>query len=85
MPENGHEFRFVIAGTKLSSEHQERIAGAIARAGAEALAGLEFETPQSAVHFIPPRWLGIWIEILEQERAGEIAKNLGVGGEVGFE
>ena len=85
MPENGHEFRFVIAGTKLSSEHQERIAGAIARAGAEALAGLEFETPQSAVHFIPPKWLGIWIEILEQELAAEFAQKAGVAREVGFE
>jgi hypothetical protein len=77
-----YEFRFVVAGTQLSEEHQETLANAVAQAGAKALAGIEFERPQSAVNFIPRDWLGRWLHVLEPGVAGEFGKQLGIEGEL---
>jgi hypothetical protein len=77
-----YEFRFVVAGTRLSEEHQETLANAVAQAGAIALAGMEFENPKSAVSFIPRDWLGRWLHVLEPNVAGELGKQLGIESEL---
>ena len=61
-----NEFRFVVSGIQLSKAQQQRMADAIARAGAEALADLDLPQPVSAVHFIPREWLGRYLRLLRE-------------------
>jgi len=77
-----YEFRFVVAGTKLSDEQQEKVANAIAQAGALALARTEFEQPLAVANFIPRDWLGRWLHLLEPSVEGELEKQLGIEGEL---
>ena len=77
-----YEFRFVVAGTRLSEEQQERLAGAVAQAGVQALAEFEFESPKPVANFIPREWLGRWLQVLEPKVAGELEKQLGIEGQL---
>lgn len=77
-----YEFRFVIAGTRLSDEQREVVANAVAQAGARAIAELEFEQPQTFANFIPREWLGRWLHALEPGVEGELEKQLGIEGEL---
>jgi hypothetical protein len=73
-----YEFRFVVAGTRLSEEQQEKVANAIAQAGALALATTEFEQPHTVANFIPREWLGRWLHLLDPSVEGELEKQLGI-------
>jgi hypothetical protein len=77
-----YEFRFVIAGTRLTDEQREVVANAVAQAGASAIAGLEFEQPQAFANFIPHEWLGRWLHALEPGVEGELETQLGIESEL---
>jgi hypothetical protein len=77
-----YEFRFVVAGTRLSDEQQQVVANAVAQAGARALAELEFEQPQTFANFIPREWLGRWLHLLEPGVESGLERQLGIEGEL---
>lgn len=78
-----HEFRFVVSGIELSDEQKEQIGNAVGRAGALALAEIEFESPHSIANFVPREWLGRWLQVLEPGVAGEVQKVIGIQVEQG--
>ncbi|MFN2628234.1 MAG: hypothetical protein ABR569_06310 [Gaiellaceae bacterium] len=65
-----HEFRVVIEGIELGTEHAHRINRAVQSAALQELAELEIEVDFGV--WIPRKeWLGIWVGPLNQiERAG---------------
>ncbi len=75
---NKHEFRFVVNGIELSAEQQQKIGNAVGQAGAAALADIEFEVPHSIANFVPRRWIGKWIQVLQPSVDGEVQKVVGI-------
>jgi hypothetical protein len=78
-----NEFRFVVAGVELSHDQEQRIANAVARAGVQALAEIDFGRPRPpAASFIPREWLGRWLEFLEPSVSQELEGALGIKQEI---
>ena len=80
-----HEFRFVVDGVDLSEDAQERIASAVAEAGALEVSRLgsaggtgerQHGNPTASYFSINPEWYGRWLIQMEQAQAQELAAKL---------
>jgi len=74
--ENHHAFSFIVDGISLSDEQKARIAGAVARAGTEALANLNLGQEYITLPLLP-KWRGIpAVALALDHRLQEAANNL---------